>query len=30
VIAVEKTIIRMEAGEPVAGWLFLIERPHAA
>jgi predicted TPR repeat methyltransferase len=30
VIAVEKTTIRMEGGEPVAGWLFLLERPYAS
>jgi predicted TPR repeat methyltransferase len=30
VMAVEKTIIRMEGGEPVAGWLFLLERPYAS
>ena len=30
VMAVEKTIIRMEGGAPVAGWLFLLERLHAS
>lgn len=30
VMAVEKTIIRLEGGVPVAGWLFLLERPHAS
>lgn len=29
-VAVEQTIIRMECGEPVAGWLFVLERPQAA
>jgi SAM-dependent methyltransferase len=30
VMAVEKTMIRLEGGVPVAGWLFLLERPHAS
>jgi predicted TPR repeat methyltransferase len=29
-MAVERTVIRMEGGEPVAGWLFLLERPYAS
>lgn len=30
VMSVESTIIRMEGGAPVAGWLFLLERRHAS